>query len=334
MTNPWTVDRQWDPPAPTVTQLQSGTYTDSANWRWYAGDYYYPPIIDTPANLSTLLGVTIPPPPDNYATVMAVDFEAGQRGHEPWTNDPPSGNTTQGQKFYFCNRVFFPSNFNNSNNAIKWWQLTTDPSGGGSTNDLILLITPNGGADDGVGAILQNDVNGIYAYPTQISLGVWALVEVFIAIENPWGSATGIVKIFIDGNLVYSTSAATFLAAYPITGLSSSGTQTILTIGSAPAKTWAVGNDIAISGVTPAAFNTTGHSYGSSIAAVTSTTQYTINLDSSTFGAYVSGGYATRMGGGGILAAGMRPIFGGGGSNNTVDQYVIKGRMFAAASDS
>lgn len=342
MTSPWTTDRQWvaaDGGYTASGTLRSGAAsslngsTDSYSWPWFAGDYTQPPIIDSAANIATAIGQTVTAPPDAYPTVMAIHWPANESvGKAPWITGTPSGNTSQSQKVYIAYYVYAPANFTTNGNSIKWWQLTSDPSGAGSTNDLFMLYTADAGTLKGPCVVLQADVNGLYPATNTITNGSWHCVEQYAQIESPWGSATGIYKCWVDGTPVYSNNSIKYLNAYSITGIAT-GTSTILSVSGTQSPSWASPDDIAISGVNPSVFNTTGRSHGNAVSSG-SASPYTLNWNTSSgYGSYVSGGYATRMGGGGFLASGLKPYYGGGGTSNPIDMYLIVGRFFAAYSD-
>lgn len=336
MTSPWTADRQFVPADGGYTAAGvlrsggasinntgtgsggtgSGNY-DSYLWPWFAGDYTQPPIIDIPSAIASLTGQNFPAPPDNNPTIMAIKWPAWKTdGLAPFTTGTPVGNMTQAQKMYFCCYVFPPSNFTTNGNSIKWWQFLQDASGANSANDLLMLYTADAGVLKGPCAVLQNDINAIYAATDTLALNIWSCVEYYLQMESPWGAANGVVKIWVNGVLVFSSNSVTFVNGYAVSSLSNGTTTTVVL--SQPATTFTNGpNLIALQGVNPTNFNTTGRTKGSSIASWTDDEHFTLNLDSSGFPSYVSGGVATRMGGGGFLQSGLKPYLGGGGGVGT-----------------
>lgn len=113
---------------------------DQYGMAWLNGDSTTArPLIDTPANLTPIVGRTITTPPDGNSTVLAVNYPTGY----PFAQCPffLSPNAFSGfNKLYACFLVFIPSNFSTDGNNIKW--LDCDA---GVSNDIFMLIAGNGG---------------------------------------------------------------------------------------------------------------------------------------------------------------------------------------------
>lgn len=287
MTNPGVVDRQfkgsiYSPNDLSASQALVGGH-DSYGWPWFAGDYTQPPLIDTPANISSAIGATVTPPPDGFGTVMAIQWNggtaaftggisgttltvnsltsgpiypgmkvswsggsantvsgsgtswtldsshavasgtsmtgAGMEGAAPFTCWPPfSGlGITNPTKFYCCFRVFVPSNFDSNQNGIKFIQLTHSGSNPNS-NNLFETYGWNNPPFSYSGALVyisQGDVKDGASVASSAVLipGAWHVVEFFAKMESPSGAANGVVYLFLDGQLVGSTTAWTFSGA-------------------------------------------------------------------------------------------------------------------------
>lgn len=133
---------------------------DQYGMAWLAGDGTTAiPLIDTPANLSTVVGRTITAPPDGNSTVLAVRYPTGF----PGTNCPffLSPNPISGyNKIYACFLVWMPDNFTANGNNIKWMDCDA-----GVSNDIFMLQAGNGASGTsgdlrGVWMTLQGPVNG------------------------------------------------------------------------------------------------------------------------------------------------------------------------------
>lgn len=232
------VDRQFNTTDSVAGAMPPASGTlDSFNQRWAkdsGSPAYTPPLIDTPANLTTAIGATIPALPDGNLTCMAIKYPTGQPiGTTPfiliWNGTAPNW-----QQSYLACWVCMPSNFNSNGNNIKWFGVS---QGAASTNHLMLL------SSNGVGTVSQagaSDYRGPWmglqggagnadlggegqpASPAPITslshpnpppqgtgpgwwtsnYGGWHLCEWYLKQESPPGSGNGIFQSWFDGTLI------------------------------------------------------------------------------------------------------------------------------------
>lgn len=238
------IDRQWDPTDPSipggVLPPSPISGTDSFNMAWFngTGSPASPPIIDTPANLSTTIGKTVPAMPDGHSTCMAIFYASGfTRAEVPFILEYVGGFSLPCQKMYHCCWVNMPSNFRSTGNNIKWLDFQhQDP---GISNHILMLssqdntsdgraawmVTQGGGGTNsygGQGANASGAITSLAVPPPQgTGVGWWAsnydswhLCEWFVQRETtPGVSSDGIFKAWFDGVLINSWANIKYNAA-------------------------------------------------------------------------------------------------------------------------
>jgi hypothetical protein len=153
-------DRQWDKTDSTipggVLPPASLSGTDSYNMAWQSGDgASKAPLIDTPANLTSVIGTTITTPPDGHPTALAVLYPSGEPG-----GTLPFGLSAVGSvsftKMYVSFYVYMPSGFDSNGNNIKWLGV-----GNGPTANHIFMLCAGAPNEDYRAAwmTLQGNVN-------------------------------------------------------------------------------------------------------------------------------------------------------------------------------
>lgn len=235
------IDRQWNP---TDASIPGGVLppaslsgTDSFHMTWFGGFPATAPVIDTPANLTSLVGVTIPALPDANATCMAVKYPSGfNAGETPFGLFYTGSFSLPCQQMYICCWSLMPDNFRSNGNNIKWVNFqNTSPI----SNHIAMFSSQNNQSDGrAVWAVTQGSSgNGVFggegansagainslpvAPPLGSGAGVWAsnydgwhLNEWFIRTETtPGVSSDGIFKGWFDGTLINYWNNIKFNAA-------------------------------------------------------------------------------------------------------------------------
>lgn len=225
------VDRQWDPTDASipggVLPPASLTGTDSTGMAWNGGSPSVLPLIDTPANLTTTIGQTIPTLPDSHATCMAIKY----------TNNYPSGNNPFGvavaspplvKHMYIACWVCMPAGFNANSNNIKWVFFAQNGSNG--RNHVVMLSSGASGSYVGPWVALQggggsfnvggnnNTKTGWITNLTNANLpalqGTWACFEWEMTLETtPGVSADGVCKFWVNNSLRGSWANINYNAA-------------------------------------------------------------------------------------------------------------------------
>lgn len=227
------VDRQW---SKTDASIPGGvlppntlTGTDSTGMQWYQGGNVKP-LIDTPANLSTAIGVTVPPLPDGYATAMAIKYTSGfPAGDLPFGCFRNAG--ANHRRLYHAAWFLMPANFDPNSNNLKWLFFAQ----GGSRNHVLMLssgglggrigpwlalqgggngsVNVGGAANTQPGAVYRlssvSNANGCWDFRTN----QWCCIEWLVTMESATGASDGQFQSWFNGtltndfrNLHYSTS--------------------------------------------------------------------------------------------------------------------------------
>lgn len=213
------VDRQWNPTDGTISggvlPPASLSGTDSTGMAWNSSSNPVLPLIDTPANLTTTIGQTIPSLPDSHATCMAVKY----------TNGFPSGENPFGisvvspplvRHLYLACWVCIPAGFNSNSNNIKWVFFAQNGSNGrnhvamlssGATGNYVgpWIANQGGGGSFNIGGN-NNTKTGATVNLSTVNLpalqGTWTCFEWEMTLEtNPAVSSDGICKFWVDNTL-------------------------------------------------------------------------------------------------------------------------------------
>ncbi len=158
-------DRQWDPTDPTLGTLPgTGGAVDSYGWAWNGPDTGpKAPLINTPANLSSVIGDPIPSPPDDAQTVLGVAYP----------QNFPSGNAPVVltyaamplvQQLYICAYVLMPFSYTANSNHNKCWGIQ---QGGSNNSANHILMLKSGSSDERFAWLLLQgggEVSGQYNY--------------------------------------------------------------------------------------------------------------------------------------------------------------------------
>ncbi|HEY6925153.1 MAG TPA: hypothetical protein VI653_16880 [Steroidobacteraceae bacterium] len=224
------IDRQWNPTDPTipggVLPPASLSGSDSTHMTWYGGSPPTAPFIDTPANLTSRIGKTIPVLPDAAATCMAIYYPSGFNAAETPFGLFYSGSfTLPCRKMYVSCWVLMPSNFSSNNNNIKWLNFqNTSPT----SNHIMMLnsqsnttdgraswmVLQGGGGSGSYGGQGSNAAGAITSLPIPPPVGTgpgwwpsnldgWHCLEWYVQTEsNPGVSSDGIFAGYFDGTLV------------------------------------------------------------------------------------------------------------------------------------
>lgn len=243
------LDRTWSPTDGTISGgvLPPATLsgTDSFHCQWGSGSPSVLPIIDTPANISTLVGETVPASPDGHSTIMAVKYNSGfNSGEAPFTiNFVGSNGPSKAlyQSFY----VYLPASWTSNNNNIKWVGFQNDIGNGtgGTANHIMMfesqssvddsraagMVTQGGGGTNSYGVQGSNASGAITALtipnpPTvpvpsapgyfATNRSAWHCIEQLAITETtPGVSSDGVFKSWFDGTLINSWANIRFNAA-------------------------------------------------------------------------------------------------------------------------
>lgn len=198
------------------------------------------PLIDTPANLTTAIGATIPSLPSGNPTAMAVKWQTAMSpGNTPFfctKNSIASPGTFL--KMYFCFEICLPTTFNNTGNNIKWVFFAGATGVDAGRSHVFMLTSGNAGgpyrgpwlALQGGGAIAgsqnvggtNNTTTGLVvnlSTPTVTNDGLMHIVEGLAVMESTPGTTTdGVFKGWVDGTLVLHANNLKYNATGDSTG--------------------------------------------------------------------------------------------------------------------